>query len=162
MKNPSVYLAGPITGLTVGEASDWRNDVKWALSNIGIDAYSPLRGKQFALADKGALSAFGYDDQILTNSRAIMHRDYNDVKHCDALLVNLLGATQVSIGTVMEIAWAYAMQKIVVLVIESDKSNVHEHAMIREAISYRVPSVLMAVQVLESVLLPDLTVQVID
>jgi hypothetical protein len=35
-----------------------------------------------------------------------MTRDRFDATRCDVLLVNLLGAERVSIGTMMEVAWA--------------------------------------------------------
>lgn len=56
-------------------------------------------------------------------------RDYNDVKTSDALLVNLLDYNnKVSIGTVMEIAWARVFQIPVVIVME--KENIHNHGML--------------------------------
>jgi nucleoside 2-deoxyribosyltransferase len=67
-----------------------------------------------------------------------MTRDFNDVRRCDALLVNLLGAAKPSLGTIMELAWAYAFQKPAVVAIE-EKGNPHDgHPMIYEAIPFRV------------------------
>ena len=79
-------------------------------------------------ADKGAFFT----------SRGIMVRDFNDVKRCDALLVNLIGLTKPSMGTIMELAWAYAMQKPAVVAMERE-GNPHDlHPMIHEAVSFRV------------------------
>ncbi len=67
-----------------------------------------------------------------------MTRDHQDVITADVVLVNLLGACQrVTIGTVMEIAWAWDRQIPVVVMIEK-QANVHDHPMIREAIGFRV------------------------
>jgi len=42
---PKVYLAGPIKGLTYTGATDWRDEAKDALYDIGIAGYSPMRAK---------------------------------------------------------------------------------------------------------------------
>jgi len=80
-----------------------------------------------------------------------MTRDFNDCSTCDVLLVNLLGASKVSIGTVMEIAWAYQNRTPVVVVMEQE-GNPHEHAMIREAIGFRVHTMGEAIAVVRTIL----------
>jgi len=71
-------------------------------------------------------------------SRGIMTRDFNDVKRCDALLVNMLGLEKPSLGTIMELAWAYALQIPAVVAIEAT-GNVHDnHPMLHEAMPFRV------------------------
>ncbi|MHA4893061.1 hypothetical protein, partial [Enterococcus faecium] len=47
MNNNKVYLAGPIGGLTVNEATDWRHRATYMLAKHGLDAYSPMRSKNF-------------------------------------------------------------------------------------------------------------------
>jgi nucleoside 2-deoxyribosyltransferase len=76
-----------------------------------------------------------------------MTRDHWDVSRCDAVLVVLSGATRVSIGTVMELGWAYAYRKPVVAVME-EEGNPHEHGMVREALSYRVTTLDEAIDLL--------------
>jgi NTP pyrophosphatase (non-canonical NTP hydrolase) len=111
MKRPndkSVYLAGPITGLNYAGCSTWREAVAKQLKDVGIDAYSPMRAKAY-LASLAVLSGHGteYKDMgVLSTARGVMTRDRFDATRCGVLFVNLLGATQVSTGTVMEIAWA--------------------------------------------------------
>lgn len=80
-----------------------------------------------------------------------MTRDFYDCTTCDILLVNLLGAKSVSIGTVMEIAWAYQKRTPIVLAIESE-GNIHEHLMIDEARGFRVPTLQEALDVVVSIL----------
>ena len=56
-------------------------------------------------------------------------RDFNDVKTADALLVNFLDSNdKISIGTIMEIAWARAFQIPIVIVME--ENNPHNHGML--------------------------------
>ena len=134
LKKSLVYLAGPITGASYGDNTDWRVQISDMLPDC-IEPISPMRGKTY-LRDESAI-ADEYTDSVLSCSRGIMSRDYNDVKRADALIVNFLDAGRASLGSVMEIAWAYAMQKPVILVIEKT-GNLHDHAMIREATGFRV------------------------
>jgi len=121
-----VYLAGPITGYDYGTVTSWRDDVKDHLKEHGIQGYSPMRGKSYL--SKEEMIADSYSDYTMSSITGINVRDYNDCKTSDAILVNLLGASKVSIGTVMEIAWARAFQIPVVIIM--GKGNIHEHGML--------------------------------
>lgn len=122
----SVYLAGPITGLTYGETIDWRDNVIAKLLPHYVKGLTPMRGKAFL---GRATSIADHYENPSSTIVAINIRDHNDVYTSDAVLVNLLDSKRVSIGTVMEIAWARAYNKPVVLVMEKT-GNVHEHAML--------------------------------
>ncbi|MCB2106378.1 MAG: hypothetical protein KDE14_01700 [Rhodobacteraceae bacterium] len=147
-----MYLAGPISGLTYDGAEDWRKLAKASLAGHGIKAVSPLRGKDY-LRGMPALTAdcAGYGDlNCMSSPRGIMTRDRFDATRCDTLLVNLIGAERVSIGTVMEIAWADQCRTPIVVAIEPH-GNPHEHAMITEAIGFRVPSLSEAIHVVRAI-----------
>jgi len=125
-----VYLAGAITGQSEGSAKGWREAVTERLKDVGITGYSPMRGTAYVsgtqgLTEKEKTKFFG---QNIDSIVGINVRDYNDCKTSDAILVNLLPATKVSIGTVMEIAWARAFQIPVVIVMNEE--NVHRHGML--------------------------------
>ena len=148
----SCYLAGPISGLTYDGAQSWRDVAKAELEKISIKALSPLRAKEY-LRGIPALTkdCAGYGElNCMSSSRGIMTRDHYDATRSDALLVNLLGATSVSIGTVMEIAWGWDNGLPVVVVME-EKGNVHEHAMINEAIGFRVTTLEEAIHVIGAI-----------
>ncbi len=152
MKKFQVYLAGPITGLTYDGAEDWRALAKAELAKYDIHGLSPLRAKDY-LRGITALTAdcAGYGEMnCLSSPRGIMTRDRYDATRCDALLVNLLGAERVSIGTVMELAWA-DLSRIPIVVAMEPKGNVHEHAMVTEAIGFRVPSIDEALHVVKAI-----------
>jgi nucleoside 2-deoxyribosyltransferase len=122
-----VYLAGPITGQSYDGCVNWREDVKVALEAVGIAGYSPMRGKAYLSQEEKIQDS--YSDFTMSSINGINVRDYNDVKTADAILVNFLDCgTRVSIGTVMEIAWARVMQIPIVIVME--KGNVHDHGML--------------------------------
>lgn len=150
---PIVYCAGPITGLTLKGCTDWRVHAKAELANAGINGVSPMRGKDY-LAKIGKISGTGEEYAhlgVLSTPRAVMTRDRFDATRCDVLLVNLLGAERVSIGTVMEIAWADACRTPIVCAIEPE-GNCHEHMMIREALGFRVQTLKEALHVVKTIL----------
>ena len=151
----TVYLAGPITGCTYGDCTDWRG---WVIDNLpqGIVGLSPMRHKEYLLertsgADLGHV-ADQYPDFVLSSQRGIFARDHWDCKRCDALLVNMQDAERVSIGTVMEIAWAHAYGKPIVLIMED--GSIHDHSMLREACPFRVKDLDEAVEVLSALFVP--------
>lgn len=150
---PSVYLAGPIGGLTFDKATDWRNDAATYLKRAGITAFDPMRWKSFMAGGVMASNANAYDHPLCT-SKGIQSRDYNDVRRCDALLINLLPCTKVSIGTVMEIAWAFMLQKPVVVVAESDDIHVI-HPMMTESIPFRVDTLEEGLDLVRTILCPE-------
>lgn len=107
---PRVYLCGPITGLSYCDSTDWRDYAICRLGENGMEGVSPLRGKEY-LAGLSTISGHGRDYAHLgplSTPRGVMTRDRFDATHCDAVLANLLYATHVSIGSVMELAWADA------------------------------------------------------
>jgi nucleoside 2-deoxyribosyltransferase len=129
----TIYLSGPITGCTYGDCTNWRQYVasKFASDIVGV---SPLRGKEYL---KTLESMPHTHDHVMSSSRGIMTRDRFDTMECDAIFVNLLETERVSIGTVMEVAWADMLRKPVILVMEKE-GNLHDHPMVREAAGYRV------------------------
>ena len=145
----TIYLAGPITGLTYGESVNWRDYMSNLLTPFGVRTLSPMRGKGYLLS-AGVLQASGYDDTILSSAKAIVARDRNDTMKCDLVIMNLLGATRISIGSMIELGWADAARVPVVLVMEP--GNVHEHAMVHEMSGFRVSTIGEAVNTALSVL----------
>lgn len=128
---PTVYLAGPITGLSYDNAMDWRQYVTSMLVQHGIDVWSPLRHKEY-LNHMYAFTPESIHEGAINKMSlpcAITTRDRWDVRTKDLIFINLLGATRVSIGTVLEIAWGQAYDKPLVLCIE-EKDNPHHHAML--------------------------------
>jgi len=153
MHKPLVYLAGPIANTEAGVSLDWRGAAWMALTARNIECLSPMRAKETLARQKIGDDFHAYEDRgIFFTSRAIMTRDFNDVKRCDAILVNLLGAEVASLGTVMELGWAYALQKPVVVAIEPI-GNLHDrHPMIEETICFRAPDLDAAVDAVAIVL----------
>jgi hypothetical protein len=146
-----VYLAGPITGCNYEGCTDWRESVSKELSRFAIKGVSPMRGKEY-LKSIGTISGTGEEYAHLgpiSLPRGVMTRDRWDATRCNVLLVNLLGAERVSIGTVMEIAWADLARIPIVCCIE-ESGNPHEHMMISEAIGYRVDNIPQALHIIKA------------
>lgn len=129
-----IYLAGPIAGLTYNGAQDWRTEAAQVLDSDKVETLSPMRGKEFLTAN-GTLGAT-FDGHVLTSDKGINRRDMLDTCRSTAVLVNLGGAEKVSIGTCMELAWAFMKQIPTIVVMEP--GNIHEHAMINDCITYKV------------------------
>lgn len=149
-----VYLAGPISGLTYDQGQDWR---EYAMANLPqeIHGMSPLRAKRERLGDAGVIEG-SYEDDPMTSVSGITWRDKFDCMRADAVLFNLLGATRVSVGTMLEYGWASAARPnpIIVTVIEK-AGNVHDHPMVRGVTTHRVETLDQGLKVLEWVLLPS-------
>lgn len=147
----SVYLAGPITGQSFTDATDWRDQAMQVFESAGVQAFSPLRAKTYLQQEHSIGDC--YNDTVMSSQRGIFARDSYDCMNCDLVFVNLLGAERVSIGTVMEIAWAWAFRKPVVLVMEPTE-NLHDHAMIREACPLTTHTLEDGYHLAKSLLLP--------
>lgn len=109
---PLVYLAGPISGCKPDEIMGWRKQAQTELAKTNIIGLCPID-----------VQTEGVD----LKSIAVL-RDQMDVERCDAVLMNLTGATRVSIGTMVELGWASALNKPIILVME--KGNIHEHGFV--------------------------------
>jgi nucleoside 2-deoxyribosyltransferase len=144
------YLAGPITGLSYQGANDWRDEFIKLLPPeiIGI---SPLRAKKYLKEEKHIKSEYS-NLFPLSTSKGIKTRDKNDCFRSDIVIVNFLGANKVSIGTVMEIAWADAAETPVILIME--EGNIHDHPMIKESVGFVVQSLSAAAVLASAILLP--------
>lgn len=111
-----------------------------------------MRGKKYLVDEEDIKDS--YEEHPLGSQEGITCRDRMDVMRCDMILVNFLGADKVSIGSVMEIAWADAWRKPIIVVMEED--NIHSHAMIREVAGFIVPDLDEAIEIAIAALSPTL------
>lgn len=151
-----VYLAGPITGLSYDGTMEWREFVKKRFDQMKSDekriiGVSPMRAKEYL----STIESIGHGNEkygICSGGKAIVCRDRNDVMTSDAILINLLGAEKVSIGTVIEIGWADAFRKPVVLVMEKGRLNIHEHDMVSEMAGFWVETLEEGIHLINAIL----------
>ena len=153
--NPIVYLAGGIANLTGAEAINWRIKAAEQLAERGIDSLDPMRAKRHRWTQAGKVSANFHDYAdagAFFTSKGIMTRDSTDVRRCDALLVNLLGLEKPSLGTIMELGWAYILPKPAVVAIEASGNPHDNHPMIHEAMPFRVTTLDEAIDAVAVIL----------
>ena len=138
------YLAGPVRGLTFRGANQWR--VEFAAAVHPIVCINPLRGREVYGDDETIQTNYtGLD----TNANAVIRRDTYDVLNCDIVIANLLGAYEVSIGTMIELGIAHQAGIPIGVIIEPF-GNPHEHAWFDVLAMFRTPDLdLAARQVLK-------------
>lgn len=144
-----VYAAGPIKGTTFAACTTWRRELRDELRPLGIEVISPMRFKDF-LDREGRLGLEVRSNHQLCLDKGIWTRDTFDVGRCDVLFANLLGTTEVSIGTVAEIAIAGFIRTPIVLAMEPD--NIHRHAFVTEPAGYWVHDYREGVEIIKAIL----------
>ncbi len=159
-----VYLSGPIAGLDHCGASDWRERVKSNLSPH-IHGISPMRGKE-TLIEKGKITSdllatmrASHPDILNIDSSSITARDRNDVKRCDAMLMNMSQASPEapSVGSSIELGWANAWDKPVVLVCPMDRSKLEtmewlwDHPIVRELVGWHVEYLDTGIEIINQI-----------
>jgi len=97
-----VYLCGPINGCTNDQAMTWR---EWFKSH----------GDSFRFVDPMKRD---YRGKELQDYREIVELDKIDVRNCDCIIVMYI---QPSVGTSMEVFYAWTIGKPVILIDESNK-----------------------------------------
>lgn len=96
----TLYLCGPINGCTDAEAINWREHVKSIWPGHTLDPMRrDYRGRESECVDE------------------IVELDKVDVAQSDALIVNY---DRPSVGTAMEILWAFERGKFIVVVARPD------------------------------------------
>jgi hypothetical protein len=96
-----VYLAGPINGCRDSEARDWRAAAR---QKLNADIRDPM--------DRD------YRGQENAHAASLVEQDKLDIAQSDVVLV---WYERPSIGTAMEVLWAWLLRRVVVVV---DRSNV--------------------------------------
>lgn len=162
----TVYLAGPIVGLSYEEARHgWRDEFDRLLHDSQDNAFgwhwhiysvSPMRGKDVLSADQVVTPGIEYlmTDPI-ENAKGILARDTNDIKNCDLVVANLLDLKVRPIGTLCELGIAHALGKPVCIIMEKEGSPVH-HGFVTGIASFWVDNLPDAVRVAQTLLTPGL------
>jgi len=110
----TIYLCGPINACTDEECKDWREAVKAKWPNAIDPMRRDYRGKE--------------DESV----KQIVELDKIDIMNCDVVLVNY---DKPSVGTSMEILYAFERGKFVVIVSDhgtriSPWLRYHSHAIV--------------------------------
>jgi nucleoside 2-deoxyribosyltransferase len=126
-----IYLAGPISGLSYDEVVNKYKEKSSYLKDMGYEILCPMTGKTY-LRNEIKLKAEGITGCPVSTNHAIFERDKWMVSNCDIILADLSNSgDRVSIGTVMELAWASMIGKHSVVVLP--ENNIHRHCFVLEA-----------------------------
>jgi hypothetical protein len=95
------------------------------------------------VTDEGILKNT-YPEHLLSTPQGTITRDRYDVSRCDALFVNFLNSDKVSIGTIMEMAWADTRRLPIILAMK--EGNIHDHAFVRQVAAFITEDLDEAIQ----------------
>lgn len=104
MSKQKVYLAGPINGCTDSECNDWRSRAKDILHQIGYETLDPMDRDYRGVED--------------SSWNSIVEGDKKDIQDCDFILAY---CPSPSVGTSMEIFYAWTIGKRVIAVVPQGK-----------------------------------------
>lgn len=110
-----VYLSGKISGLNKSDALNWREDAKKALQDV-CELICPLRHADMVAQEHYPGLANGLHPE------EILQRDLLDIEDSDLILC-LFDAS--SIGTMMELGYAYARDKEIIMILDDEHLAKH-------------------------------------
>jgi nucleoside 2-deoxyribosyltransferase len=156
-----LYLAGAITGLSYGEAVAWREETANRLAETAphVRCVDPTRAKRH-LANVDQIGPHGHPGGLL-DGHAVVARDLWDLDRADVILMNLSGARRASVGCMVELGWARARGRFVIVVLPAEETagaprsadmpvNPHDHSFVHELASAVVGTLDEALALIET------------
>ena len=129
-----IYCVHPISGLTPEAVMGYYSHIVEYLRYIGYDVYYPMIGKgEFRPERTYKSNITAAHTNPLVSNHAIFARDKWMVTQADVIYADFTEATSISIGSIMELAWANMLGKHIVLAM--NKENIHSHSFVLEAVS---------------------------
>lgn len=129
----TVYLSGPITGLTYsGARYGWRLEFAEMLDE-GIKVLSPMRheGHLAEMRDK-TIEPDNLPEGLFSQPKMIVTKDFLDIRASDIMVVNFSEAKKTSEGTLIEIGYAAALGKVIVIIQQPLSEAVHRSPFLTE------------------------------
>jgi len=131
----TIYLCGPVTGCSYEECTQWRSKLYNTLTDLGCTVLDPMRSKEHLSNEKEIRAS--YENHIFSKQKHFFSRDAWDVFNSNLIFANFLEAPKVSIGSVSEIAMAWAWRIPTILVMEED-GNPNDHPFLDEMCGWKV------------------------
>ena len=143
----NVYLAGPVSGLSYKEATEWRKTWSEELEPIGINCLDPMAG--ISEEDFKAYEDDCYRGGLLSEE-AVTARDYLYLSRSRLIVMNTLQTPTISVGCAIETGWARALD-IPMLWLERDP---WDHAMLNVQKDFIATSHDYGINMVIDILLP--------
>lgn len=126
----SIYLAGPISGLVLDDATWWRYSVADEFAQSGFKVLSPLRHERAQYKEivgpltETACMPFAAENPFIALPLRVK-KDLFDIRRADLVFVNYLvfPGGQASLGTAAEIGYAAALGKPIVMVTPEERAH---------------------------------------
>ena len=131
MRELTIYCAHPISGQTWDQVCEYYNKTKEILLELGYNVLHPMTGKSDIRVEINQRFQPTDFKSPFASNHSIFERDKWMVSNADIVYLNLTGAKIVSIGSMMELAWASLLGKYTIVVM--DEENIHKHAFVLEA-----------------------------
>lgn len=126
-----IYLAGPISGKSYDEVVTLYKEKIEIFTKMGYEILCPMTGKSY-LRNELEFKEHGYNNFPVSTNHAIFERDKWMVQNSDIILADLSNCGErISIGTMMELAWASFLGKHTIIILP--KENIHRHAFVLES-----------------------------
>ena len=123
----NIYLAGPISGLTKEEAFGWRDCLKNKLEYLpNVRVFAPEQVDFLEGHGDGSASYLQEVDRQRGEEAA--QKDFNAICCSNIVLFNLLYTRKVSVGTLIEMGWAFTLGKYVLVVLQP--GTVYDHSFV--------------------------------
>lgn len=127
-----IYCARPFTGCTYKHVDQYYNILYKYLHPMGYSMlYSMMCKDGGELDKKNKFTPKSLGSSAFATNHAIVERDKWLINKADVVLVDLSATKRVSIGSMMELAWATYINKHTIVVMEKD--NIHQHAFVAES-----------------------------
>jgi len=149
---PSIYLAGPMSGLSWREALAWRREAEaelskdWRLINP-VRAQVPEDQQNEIIEATTQLDTKKVDIEV--TATAVTAQDEFFIDQSDWILAYFLGAGKISIGTVWELGYGWGTGKKIFSVLEP--GSIHDHAFVRRRSHVFSPHLSDAIQFFKAI-----------
>lgn len=136
MIDRSIYIAHPIHKNRYDLIMKWREPLVSRLRDSGIYVFVPHMNRHEIIDTPPVGSPYLVDtNDIRAGDRVLVEKDFSFVSQSKILFANLSEADVVSIGSVGEISWAYALRRMgypIFTIVLMDNHGLHDHPFIRE------------------------------
>lgn len=145
-----VYLAGPIT--EDPDTHNWRKKVAKLLGDkFAVDDPCASKFDREMLKEADGDAQKVHEIALSHQSEILLPKSYQSVENCDIILVNftILPSDRPVIGTLMEIAWAWMLHKVIIVIEPKETNSFMWHPMVNSCTNAKAETLEEAVEVIK-------------